>query len=381
MTDTMRILSRDAFAEVLAEARARTAGLAGINHPVALSIAAQLDHMARTTAAGRIPSEEERTGINLGPLALRELEPTDPDLADLLIELDYTFRRYPLLPEGPPICRRGILQVWSGRSSFHKIILDLGAMRSVGTGRADFVIDAEADGSPHFQIVWDGVVATVLSLDRHAMTVQGLPAYMGEMASGGWMTAEATTFRFFVEDRTPRQGPVAPALVRQAALAVLGPSRDAGTLYAVLDAARSGRVATLLEESVDPYASLYDGEQGRAYDAIAPYLVKLQRDSQLLEWLVAEGWTDAWGLYVISDADFDAVRRHLRKFLRVEVEDDPRRLLFRYYDPRVLRDFLGLSTPEQNAALLAGQDALLFEREDGSVGSLRRDTASRVVVR
>jgi hypothetical protein len=161
--------------------------------------------------------------------------------------------------------------------------------------------------------------------------------------------------------------------VRAAALAELRPRCDAGVLYAVLDAARSARVVTLLEESVDAYASLYDGEQGRAYDDIAPYLVKLRRDSALLERLVAEGWTDAWGLYVASTADFDAVRRHLRRFLRVEVEDDPRRLLFRYYDPRVLRGFLESSTPEQRAELLAGQEAILFEHEDGAVGSLRRE--------
>ncbi|MBA3544994.1 MAG: DUF4123 domain-containing protein [Nannocystis sp.] len=380
MTDTMRIVSRDAFAEVLAEAVAHTAQLSAIGHPAAASIAAQLEHMARTTARGRVPADDERTGINLGPLAVRNFEQTDPEFADSLAELDYTFRRYPLLPEGAPIRRRGILQVWSGGDSFHKIILDPGLVRTVGTGNADFVVNPDPGGSPHFQIVWDGVVATVLSQGNHVMTVQGLAAWMGELANGGWMTAEATTFRFFVEDRTPQPKPVAPERLREAALAELRPRRDAGTLYAVLDAARSGRVVTLLAESVDPYASLYDGEQGRAYDDIAPYLVKLRRDSALLERLIAEGWTDAWGLYIASGADFDAVRRHLRNFLRVEVEGDPRRLLFRYYDPRVLRDFLGLSTPEQRAALLAGQDAIVFEYEDGSVGILRRDKHGRAVM-
>lgn len=381
MTDTMRIVSRDAFAAVLAEAQARTAALTRIKHPAAPSITAQLEHIARTTAAGRVPADDERTGINLGPLAVRNFAESDPEFADSLAELDYTFRRYPLLPEGPPVRRRGVLQVWSGRDSFHKFILEPGVMRTVGTGRADLVVDTEPDGAAHFQIVWDGVAATVLAIDRHVMTVQGLPAWMGELASGGWMTAEATTFRFFVEDRTPQPGPTAPAPVRQAALAELQPARDAGTLYAVLDAARSGRVVTLLEESVDPYASLYDGEQARAYDEIAPYLVQLRPDSQLLERLIAGGWTDAWGLYVVSRAEFAAVRRHLRNFLRVEVEGDPRRLLFRYYDPRVLREFLGLSTAEQNTALLAGQDAIVFEREDGGVGSLRREAGGRVVAR
>ena len=157
---------------------------------------------------------------------------------------------------------------------------------------------------------------------------------------------------------------MAPTPASDAALAELRPRRDAGHLYAVIDAARSERALQLVEESVDPYASLYDGEAGRVFDDVAPYLVHFQRDSLLLERLVREGWGDAWGIFLESRASFDAVRRHLRQFLMVEVEGEPHRLFFRFYDPRVLKTFAEVITPEQRGEFMKQVEALLYEADD-----------------
>ncbi|WAS90017.1 immunity protein Tsi6 family protein [Nannocystis punicea] len=364
MSDLMRITSRDAFAEVLAEARAHTRALDPSRWPVLQSIATQLEFMARTTARGRIPHPDDRTRTNLGPLGLREFGELDPEYADALGELDYTFARYHLLPPGPAVMRRGILQVWSGRESYHKLILEPGVPRTVGTARADFVVYADAGGSPHFQIVWDGVCAHVQALDPHRITVDGEPCFVGELANRGWMTAGRTSFRFLVEDYTPPPGPVTPSEAGLAALAQLRVPCDAGTLYAVVDAARSERALQLIEESVDPYASLFDGERGRAFDDVAPYLVHLRSDSRLLERVVHEGWGDAWGVFLVSKKPLEAVRRHLRQFLMVEVEGEADRVFFRFYDPRVLKSLEPVFSREQRAALLRALDAVYYESSD-----------------
>ncbi|WAS98846.1 immunity protein Tsi6 family protein [Nannocystis punicea] len=371
MADTMRILSRDAFAEVLREAQQRTRELDPSRWPLLRQVDAQLDYMARTTADGRVPYPEERARTTLGPLAARELEQLDPEFADQLEELDYTFHRYPLLPKGPPRVRRGILQVWTGRDAFRKLILEHGVPRTVGTARADFIVHADAAGSPQFQIVWDGVSAHVRAHDPHQLILDGAPGWYGELANRGWVKAGATTFRFLVEDRTPPRSPVTPTPASSAALAALRPRCDAGTLYAVVDAARSDRALVLVEESVDAHASLYDGEQGRAFDDVAPYLVQFRSDSGLLERLVHAGWGDAWGVFLQSDADFEAVRRHLRQFLVVKGEGEPRRLFFRFYDPRVMRTTVEVFTPEQRAELLKGLDGIYFEDADGRLRELR----------
>ncbi len=371
MPEVMRIRSRGTFAEALAEARAHVDDLLPTD-PRLVPVAAQLAHMARTTADGRVPADDERQCTDLGPLAARTLEMSEPRLADQLEELGYTFHRYPRLCEGPAAHRRGILQVWSGPQSFRKLVLGPGEPRTVGTADADLVVDGEPPRGPQFRIVWDGVAAHILASEPHRLRIDGLPAWYGELGNRGWLIAGATTFCLFVEDWTSPPTPVQPSDAAEAALTRLRPSADGDELYAVVDAARATRIRELLCESVDPYASLYDGEQGRAFDEVAPYLVRLRRDSGLIERLIREGWGDAWGIWVVARVGFDELRRHLRRFLMVEDQSEKRRLFFRFYDPRVLRSFAEIATPAQIAELTGAPCDLLFEREDGTLGALRR---------
>lgn len=361
MAELMRITSRDAFAEVLAEARARTRAYDPSRWPVLRQIEGQLEFMARETARGRVPHQDDRGRTNLGPLAVRDFAELDPEYADWLEELDYTFARYHVLAGGPPLRRRGILQVWSGREGYRKLILEPGVARTVGTAGADLVVHGDPAGTPQFQIVWDGVCAHVQALDPHRIGVGGVPCWNGEMANRGWMQAGRTTYRFLVENYTPPPAPVRPGEAALTALAQLRGLRDSGTLYAIVDAARADRPLELVEESVDPYASLYDGEQGRAFDDVAPYLVHLERDSGLLERIVGEGWGEAWGVFVVSGAEFEVVRRQLRRFLMVDVEGEAHRMFFRFYDPRVLRTVAPVLTPDQRADLLRDLEAIHYE--------------------
>lgn len=370
MPEVMRIRSRDAFAEVLAEARARADVLLPGDPRLMNQVVAQLEHMARVVLEERRgPTADECARVNLGVLAAREFEATEPGFADQLQELDYTFRRYPQLCAGASRRRRGILQVWSGPGSFRKLILEPGVPQTVGTAGADLVVDGDEPRSPQFEVVWDGVAAHVLAIEPHAIRVGGVSALLGELANHGWMSAGDTTFRFFVEDYTPTPELRTPTPGAEAALERLHGRRG---LYAVLDAARASRVLVLLNEAVDAHASLYDGEGGRAFDDVAPYLVQLRPDSQLLVKLIAEGWGDAWGIWIVGGGEFEAVRRHLRKFLKVDDRAGGRRLLFRFYDPRVLRSFVEVAKPAQADELTGEFEELLFEREDGAVGTQRR---------
>ncbi|MCY0995339.1 DUF4123 domain-containing protein [Nannocystis sp. ILAH1] len=361
MPGLMRITSRDAFAEVLAEARARTRAYDPSRWPALRQIEGQLEFMARETARGRVPHPDDRGRTNLGPLAVRDFAELDPEYADWLAELDYTFARYHVLASGPPRRRRGVLQVWSGRESFRKIVLDPGIGRTVGTADAEVVVHPDRAGSPQFHIVWDGVCAHVQAIDPHRIVVGGEPCWTGEMANRGWMQAGRTIYRFLVEDFTPAPAPVHPGEAALAALAQLRGLRDAGTLYAIVDAARADRPIELIEESVDPYASLYDGEQGRAFDDVAPYLIRFERDSGLLERIVGEGWGEAWGIFVVSGADFEVVRRQLRRFLRIDLAGEAHPVFFRFYDPRALQTVAPVLTADQRADLLRHLDAMLYE--------------------
>ncbi len=65
----------------------------------------QLDAMWRWTAGDRTPTEEERNSIDIGLLAVRELEPANDDEEQELItnlhELNYYFEYWPDDPDSP----------------------------------------------------------------------------------------------------------------------------------------------------------------------------------------------------------------------------------------------------------------------------------------
>ena len=54
--------------------------------------------MALSIAENRAPSAEDLNRLNLGVIAVRTLEDTDPEYAALLSELEYAFRRLKTLP-------------------------------------------------------------------------------------------------------------------------------------------------------------------------------------------------------------------------------------------------------------------------------------------
>ncbi len=143
--------------------------------------------------------------------------------------------------------------------------------------------------------------------------------------------------------------------------------------YAVLDAARSPRVLPLLRASPDRSRSLYDGAKGDELSEVAPYLVALSDDATLWEPYLTEGWGDAWGVAIASEQGFDDLRRHLRRFLRVQ-SDDGKRMLFRWYDPRVLRAYLPTCTDDERRVFHGPARDFVTDGDDP--GELLRFTAA-----
>ena len=117
-------------------------------------------------------------------------------------------------------------------------------------------------------------------------------------------------------------------------------------LFAVLDAARDPMVLALLFQAKDRWQSLYEGIEGERLAAAAPYLVQLPKESPLLETLARDAWGRSWGVYLTCDQPFEAVRKHLRRFLLV-TDEGGEELYFRYYDPRVLRVYLPTCTRQE----------------------------------
>ncbi len=142
-------------------------------------------------------------------------------------------------------------------------------------------------------------------------------------------------------------------------------------LYALLDGARDEQIVPKIRASGVETRCLLDGELHPALAAAAPYLVALDPDAPFTRTLLAHGWGDAWGVFVTSVAPIDGLRRHFRTFLRV-VDEDGRPLMFRYYDPRVLRVYLPTCTSEELALVFGPVAAYLVEDGEGPGGTQMR---------
>lgn len=154
-------------------------------------------------------------------------------------------------------------------------------------------------------------------------------------------------------------------------------------LYAVLDGARSKRIHPLLMESGAECACLFRGELSPRLLAAAPWLVRLDPDSALFNTLLTEGWGESWGVFLAATAPLEAMRRHLRGFLRVK-DEDGRKLLFRWYDPRVLRLYLPVTNEADRLVITGPIRRFVMEAEDPSTAiafSVEADRSlSRAVV-
>lgn len=283
-------------------------------------------------------------------------------------------------PIGPPRPKgwrpprpRGVARVlYSPGGRFRSAILCQAEKKTFGRDeRADMQIaDPQLRGA-HFDVLFDGISFHVWEVGGTGkLAINGQPGQIGKVPNAGFVVAGQTTIGLWVEGRTPPPPESVPAANAKEVIAALAPFRDAGTLYGVFDSARDPRVLVVLNESVEEHASLYEGGEGAALDDVAPYLVKFSPGSQLLERIVSEGWGKAWGVFARSTISPKDVRRHFRRFLMVRDEVTSERLFFRFYDPRVLRDFLPIATPRQQEELLFGMDAMMLESEDGALQTL-----------
>lgn len=265
--------------------------------------------------------------------------------------------------------RRAILEVRSGPLLGAKAIIAAGETLRIGrTERAHLVVPCDAQMSGlHCELHWDGEVCRLRDhSSAGGTTLAGVPVD-GEapVPHGSFLQAGATMFSVYYEAFTPPRAKRPASVEAARARALL--DAEVGRLYAVLDTARDERILQLLHEGVDTHQSLYDGVKGDALADVAPYLVAFRRDSGLLGRVVAEGWGRSWGTFVVSAKSFKLVRRHFRRLLMVQDDASGARMYFRFYDPRVLREFMPIATPRQKDEIFEDLTELLVEGEQGEV--------------
>lgn len=145
-----------------------------------------------------------------------------------------------------------------------------------------------------------------------------------------------------------------------------GSRPDAPKVYALLDGARDPRIESLVRNSQAEFACLYAGELAPSLSAAAPYLLHLDPQQAYTWELLEDSWGQSWGCFVMAPAQvaLDDLRGHFRTLLRV-TDADGNLLVFRFYDPRVLRVYLPTCTPQERAAIFGPASKLIAEAGNG----------------
>jgi Domain of unknown function (DUF4123) len=161
---------------------------------------------------------------------------------------------------------------------------------------------------------------------------------------------------------------------------ILWPKASERDIWMIVDAARDRQVfGTLLEWFYSDHICLFSGQLTPELEVAAPYLVRLDYENANRQRFITRAWGHNWGVILKSDMTRDALTSHLRELLLVQdPSGDP--LLFRYYDPRVLRVFLPTCTEDELRAVFGGIECFWIEdQETASVSRFGLDSSKLVV--
>lgn len=136
------------------------------------------------------------------------------------------------------------------------------------------------------------------------------------------------------------------------------------SIFVLLDAARDPRIYRLLDRSRLDYRCLFIGKLAPELARSAPYLVHLGSMSKETKTIVSEGFGHNWGVFVRADCLLQELWRHCRNILQVQ-DENGKQLLFRFYDPRVLRTYLPTCTAKELEIVNGPVSAFFLEDETG----------------
>ncbi len=134
--------------------------------------------------------------------------------------------------------------------------------------------------------------------------------------------------------------------------------------YVILDGAQNPTLLDALHaDNSPPWRCLFTGQLEPDMAIVAPYLVELEQSSAFTRRLLAEGWGKNWGVYLTSQLALPALWRSVRQQVHV-YGPNLESLFFRFYDPRVMRNYLPTCSPRQLTEFFGPVEFYIAEDEE-----------------
>lgn len=134
--------------------------------------------------------------------------------------------------------------------------------------------------------------------------------------------------------------------------------------YAVVDlAAAPGLAPVVMGRLASDAQPLFAPTLAVEVLAVGPWIVDLRRVPELEPEIDAHHARTPWGFFVETSVDIVSLRRVLRRFNYVHIPAKTQPVLFRYWDPRVMRGFLKIATRAQLTVLFE-----FIDRLEGAAG-------------
>lgn len=143
-----------------------------------------------------------------------------------------------------------------------------------------------------------------------------------------------------------------------------------GKLYGVLDCAVDPALHDHCARLEPEFAVCLFDRVDPKVKAASPHLIELTPTDPLSRAWRTGGWGRNWGVLLSSRADLRTVKLRLKRFTQARLPDGSGPVLFRFWDPRVMRIYMPLLQPDEVEGWFTDIDRWIVATADGK-GSLR----------
>lgn len=110
--------------------------------------------------------------------------------------------------------------------------------------------------------------------------------------------------------------------------------------YAIIDAAKEGSIPYFLEGMKATFGSLLQGNDAKKLAEVAPYIVLLEKCSDVSQWYMEKLYGNSVGFALKTNLGIESLTQFWARKVKTRIPGTEEKGFFRYYDPSVLREYL-----------------------------------------